>query len=46
MNHKEKIYVIDDAHTNGIEGFWSTVKRCFVGVLLQDEPQAYAILYE
>lgn len=32
VNHKAKQYVIDDAHTNGIEGFWSTVKRSFVGV--------------
>ena len=32
VNHSKKLYVKGKAHTNGIEGFWSTVKRSFVGV--------------
>ena len=30
--HAEKIYVIDDAHTNTIEGFWSQAKNGIRGV--------------
>ncbi len=31
-NYSKKLYVKGKAHTNGIEGFWSKVKRSFVGV--------------
>ena len=30
--HAEKIYVIGDAHTNTIEGFWSQTKNGIRGV--------------
>ncbi len=30
--HAEKIYVIDNAHTNTIEGFWSQAKNGIRGV--------------
>ncbi len=30
--HAEKIYVIGDAHTNTIEGFWSQAKNGIRGV--------------
>jgi transposase len=32
VNHSAKVYVIGDAHTNSIEGFWSLVKRGIGGV--------------
>lgn len=32
VHHSAKVYVIGDAHTNTIEGFWSLVKRGFGGV--------------
>jgi len=32
VHHAEKVYVIGDAHTNSIEGFWSLVKNGIRGV--------------
>lgn len=32
IQHKEKVYVMGDIHTNTIEGFWSLVKRGIGGV--------------
>ena len=32
VRHSAKVYVIGDAHTNTIEGFWSLVKRGIGGV--------------
>ena len=32
MQHQQNIYVMGDAHTNTIEGFWSLVKRGIGGV--------------
>jgi transposase len=32
VNHGAKVYVVGDAHTNTIEGFWSLVKRGISGV--------------
>ncbi len=32
VHHSAKVYVIDDAYTNTIEGFWSLVKRGIGGV--------------
>ena len=32
VNHRQKIYVAGDVHTNTIEGFWSLVKRGIGGV--------------
>jgi hypothetical protein len=32
VNHGAKKYVIGDAHTNGIESFWATVKRSIIGI--------------
>jgi transposase len=32
INHRQKIYVSGDVHTNTIEGFWSLVKRGIGGV--------------
>lgn len=32
VNHREKVYVSGDAHTNTMEGFWSLVKRGLGGV--------------
>ena len=32
VHHSAKVYVIGDAHTNTIEGFWSLVKRGIGGV--------------
>lgn len=32
VHHAQKIYVIGDAHTNSIEGFWSLVKNGIRGV--------------
>lgn len=32
INHRQKIYVAGDVHTNTIEGFWSLVKRGICGV--------------
>ncbi len=31
VDHSKRQYVIDAAHTNTIEGFWSLVKRGIVG---------------
>ncbi len=35
VHHSAKVYVIGDAHTNTIEGFWSLVKRGIGGVYHQ-----------
>ncbi len=35
VHHSQKIYVIGDAHTNSIEGFWSLVKNGIRGVYHQ-----------
>ncbi len=35
INHKEKIYVIGDVHTNTIENFWSVLKRGIYGTYHQ-----------
>ncbi len=32
VQHAQNIYVMGDAHTNSIEGFWSLVKRGIGGV--------------
>lgn len=32
VHHEKKVYVMGDAHTNTIEGFWSLVKRGIDGV--------------
>ncbi len=32
VHHTEHIYVVDDAHTNSLEGFWSLLKRGISGV--------------
>lgn len=32
INHSERVYVVGDAHTNTIEGFWSLLKRGIGGV--------------
>ena len=32
VNHTERVYVIGDAHTNSLEGFWSLLKRGISGV--------------
>jgi len=32
INHSAGVYVLDDVHTNTIEGFWSLVKRGITGV--------------
>jgi transposase len=32
VNHSQGVYVMGDAHTNSIEGFWSLVKRGIGGV--------------
>ena len=32
VHHATKVYVMGDAHTNTIEGFWSLVKRGISGV--------------
>ena len=31
VKHREEQYVVDDAHTNTIEGFWSLIKRAWYG---------------
>ena len=35
VNHAAKVYVMGDAHTNSIEGFWSLLKRGIGGVYHQ-----------
>ena len=35
VHHAEKVYVVGDAHTNSIEGFWSLVKGGIRGVYHQ-----------
>ena len=42
VKHSEGEYVKGDTHTNGIEGFWATLKRAPQGYLPQDESQAPA----
>ena len=34
VRHRVKEYVRDQAHTNGIESFWSLLKRGYVGTYL------------
>jgi transposase-like protein len=50
--HSEKVYVIGNAHTNTIEGFWSLLKRGIAGVYhsvsakhLQDYINEYSFRY-
>jgi len=52
VNHRQKVYVEGDAHTNTIEGFWSLVKRGISGVYhsvsakhLQDYLNEYSFRY-
>lgn len=52
VHHQSKVYVMGDAHTNTIEGFWSLVKRGISGVnhavskkYLQDYLNEYAFRY-
>ncbi len=39
VHHNLKLYVIDDAHTNTIDGFWSLLKRGINGVYHSVSPQ-------
>ncbi len=32
VNHGQEVYVIGDAHTNTIEGFWAQIKNAIRGV--------------
>jgi transposase len=32
INHSSKVYVVEDIHTNSVEGFWSLIKRGIGGV--------------
>ena len=32
VNHSDREYVRDEAHTNGIESFWASLKRSFKGL--------------
>lgn len=32
VNHSQKVYVVGDAHTNGMESFWALFKRGYHGV--------------
>jgi len=32
VHHESKVWVVGDAHTNTIEGFWSLLKRGINGV--------------
>jgi len=52
VHHASKVYVMGDAHTNTIEGFWSLVKRGISGVnhavskkYLQNYLNEYAFRY-
>jgi transposase-like protein len=52
VHHESKVYVMGDAHTNTIEGFWSLVKRGISGVnhavsakYLQDYLNEYSFRY-
>jgi len=52
VNHRAKVWVIGDAHTNSIEGFWSLMKGGIRGVYkhvskqhLQDYVNEYAFRY-
>ena len=44
VKHSVSEYVNGMAHTNGIESFWSMLKRAHQGHLPQDQPQAPATL--
>jgi transposase-like protein len=33
VNHSKKVYVMGDAHTNGMESHWAIVKRAHMGIL-------------
>jgi transposase-like protein len=37
VNHSAKKYVIGDAHTNGMENFWTLFKRCINGTYVSVE---------
>jgi transposase-like protein len=39
VNHKEKEYVRDGFHTNGIENFWSLLKRGIYGIYHHTSPK-------
>ena len=42
VNHTVSEYVRGQAHTNGMESFWSMLKRAHDGNLPQDQPEAPA----
>ena len=42
VQHSAGTYVIGDAHTNGIESFWSTLKRAHKGVYHKISPKHLA----
>ena len=49
LSHHEAVrhmgeYVLGQAHTNGIEAFWSMLKRGYYGTYAQDEPEAFGPL--
>ena len=53
VHHQSKVYVLGDAHTNTIEGFWSLVKRGIDGVhhavsakYLQDYINSYSFRWK
>ena len=39
VNHSAGEYVKDNAHTNGIESFWATMRRAHTGVYHQFSPK-------
>lgn len=39
VNHSDGLYVVNGVHTNGIENFWSQLKRGIIGVYHQVTPK-------
>ena len=44
VNHNVAEYVQGMAHTNGVESFWSMLKRAHKGTFPQDQPEAFGPL--